>query len=131
MKWIKMIVQIAFLFGFYFIGTWIQEALNLFIPGSIIGMLLLFTMLKAKIIKLHWIESGASFLLSHLPLLFIPVTVGIMDYFSLFKGKGALSLLVVFLSTVLVMITSAYASQWIALRQERGHKHENIVNHVD
>ncbi|OEH91769.1 CidA/LrgA family protein [Bacillus solimangrovi] len=119
MKWVRFISQIAILFGFYYIGVGIQVVLNLFIPGSIIGMLLLFVLLKMNVIKLKWIDGGASFLLSHLPLLFIPVTVGIIDYFSLFKGKGFLSLIVVILSTVIVMISSAYASQFIAIRKER------------
>lgn len=110
------VVQIIVLFIFYFIGSWIQQKFHLSIPGSIIGMILLFTLLITKVIPSKWIEIGSSFLLSQLPLLFVPVTVGIMDYFSLFKGRGLFSLLIVVIGTVLVFVISGLVTQWTAQR---------------
>lgn len=114
----QIIFQIAILYLFYYAGVWIQHALHLLMPGSIIGMLLLFCLLMTKKFKISWIDKGAGFLLSHLPLLFIPVTVGIIDFFDLFKGRGFFSIVVVIVSTILVMVTSAFVSQWIAVRKE-------------
>src|SRR5699024_1878449 len=71
-----------------FIGNWVQYTLDLFIPGSVIRMILLFILLLTNILKVTWIEQGAQFLIKNLSLLFIPVTVGVIDYFSLFAGKG-------------------------------------------
>lgn len=50
-------------------------------------------------------------LLSHLSLLFIPATVGLIDHFDLFSGKGIISALVALFSTALVMISSAAIGQ--------------------
>ncbi|EKN62879.1 CidA/LrgA family protein [Schinkia azotoformans] len=112
--YIRIFYQIGILYVFYYIGLWIQQTFKLLMPGSIIGMLLLFCLLMTKKFKVTWIDKGASFLLSHLPLLFIPVTVGIIDYFELFKGRGFLSVIVVIISTILVMITSSFVAGWIA-----------------
>lgn len=119
MRGVRLVIEIGILYIFYYLGVWMQQTFDLFIPGSIIGMLLLFMLLLTRKFSLKWVDSGASFLLSHLPLLFIPVTVGIMDYFSLFKGKGFFSLGIVVVSTLIVFVVSAHVSQWIAKYQDK------------
>ena len=114
--YIRIVFQIGILYVFYYTGLWIQHTFHLLMPGSIIGMLLLFCLLMTKKFKAAWIDKGASFLLSHLPLLFIPVTVGIIDFFDLFKGRGFFSVIVVIVSTILVMVTSSFVAGWIAER---------------
>lgn len=118
MKVLTIIFQIWVLYGFFMVGTWIQKTLDLFIPGSIIGMLLLLILLATKICKLHWLESGAGTLLFHMPLLFLPVTVGVLNYLDVFAGKGFLLIIIALTSTLIVMITSAYTSQFLASRKE-------------
>lgn len=118
MKMIVLALQVLGLYGLYQIGNFIQLTLHIEIPGNIIGMILLFLLLNYNIIQPKWIERGASLLLSNLPLLFIPVTVGIMDYAYLFKGWGALSLVEAFVGTLIVMGTSAYVSQLVAKKRE-------------
>ncbi|SHG16777.1 CidA/LrgA family protein [Ornithinibacillus halophilus] len=109
-KFSQIIVHIAFLFFFYFLGTWISDLLNNVIPGSVIGMVLLFLALMSKVIKTEWIEEGAQFLIRHLSLFFIPVTVGIIEYLELFSGKGILLVGVIGISTILVLISSGGTS---------------------
>lgn len=48
MKFTKILVQIAALYVFYMVGTWVQEMLNIPIPGSLIGMFLLLVLLSLK-----------------------------------------------------------------------------------
>ncbi|NSL51338.1 CidA/LrgA family protein [Calidifontibacillus erzurumensis] len=114
---IRIVIQIGVLYLFYYAGVWIQKTFHLLMPGSIIGMLLLFALLMTKKFKEGWIEQGASFLLSHLPLLFIPVTVGIIDFLDLFKGEGFFSIIVVIISSIIVMVASSAVSQWIVVRK--------------
>ncbi|GGA79091.1 CidA/LrgA family protein [Ornithinibacillus halotolerans] len=117
-----VIIHIAFLYIIFRIGTWIQEALHLFVPGSVIGLLLLFLLLLTGIVKVNWIKEGTEQLIKHLPLVFIPVTVGIMDYFSLFHGKGILLVIIVLLSTILVKLSSGFTSQYLMKGREREHE---------
>lgn len=91
---------------------------NLFIPGSVIGMILLFLLLSTNILKVSWIEEGAQVIIRHMILFFIPATVGIINYFGLFSGRGFLLIVIVLISTVLVMVGSGLVGQSLARRME-------------
>lgn len=119
LRFLTLIVQIAILFIVYYIGTWIQQLLQLSIPGSVMGFILMFILLVTGIFPLRWIEQGASFMIKHLVLFFIPATVGILNYYTLFKGKGLLLFIITIVSTLLVMIISGLVSQKIAFARER------------
>ncbi|RAZ67697.1 CidA/LrgA family protein [Planococcus maitriensis] len=124
MKIIRIVLQLLVLYGFLLIGEAIQALLNLPMPGSIIGFLLLFSALLLKIYPLEWIDAGATFLLSFLSLYFIPATVGVVDYGPLFSGKGVLLLPIVVISTLMTMGAAGLASQHIANRSTV-HKEES------
>lgn len=117
LRLLTLVVQIAILFLVYYIGTSIQQFFQLSIPGSVIGLIIMFLLLVTGIFPLRWIEQGASFMVKHLVLFFIPATVGILNYYTLFKGKGMLLFVITIVSTLLVMITSGLVSQ--ALARER------------
>lgn len=117
---IRIAVHLLILYGFYKLGSWIQDVLHLFIPGSVIGMMLLFTLLATGVLKVRWLEAGLQFMVRHLSLFFIPATIGIMNYLDLFQGKGVLLILIVLISTVLVMATSGLMSQWLITKKEKG-----------
>jgi holin-like protein len=119
MKAAKIIGQLAVLTIFYYLGVWIQELFDLFIPGSIIGMLLLLIALLTKRIKATWVSEGANYIIKHLTLLFIPVTVGIINYLDVFTGKGILLLPIALGSTLLVILSSGAVSQYLVKRRER------------
>lgn len=119
MKIVLLFLQVALLYVFYLLGGWIQEFFGLIIPGSIIGMLLLFGLLLSGILKSNMIEQGAALLVRHLPLLFLPVTVGIIQYFEVFRGKGLILVLIVIFSTVMVMVLSGFFSHFLWKRRER------------
>lgn len=109
-----IIIHIIILYVFSYIGTWIKDLFNLSVPGSVVGLILLFILLMSNIIKVEWIEQGAQFLISNLVFFFIPATAGVMNYFELFKGKGILLIIVVLISTIIVMATSGLVSQFLA-----------------
>src|SRR5690606_17555229 len=118
----RIITHIFFLYVLLLVGNFLQEAFQLFIPGSVIGMLLLFALLKLGIVKLRWIEEGTSLLLKHLTLFFIPVTVGFIEYFdAVFSVRGVLLLSITIISTALVMGGSGAVSEYLARRKEVQH----------
>lgn len=121
MRVVLMFLQITILYMMYLAGEWIQLTFDLVIPGSIIGMLLLLVLLLTGIIKTSWVESGAGLLIQNLPLLFLPVTLGIIQYGDFFKGRGMLLFVIVLISTLSVMLVSGYTSSWIWKRIEQRH----------
>ncbi|MFC4401505.1 CidA/LrgA family protein [Gracilibacillus xinjiangensis] len=121
LKSIRIVIQIAVLFLFNYTGETIQTSLNLTIPGSIIGMLLFFVLLLTKVIPEKIIKDGIDLLIKDMPLFFVPVTVGVIEFFDFLKGKGSLLLLISFLSTMVVIFTTSYLSDRL-LRKEANTK---------
>lgn len=119
MKTLIIVLQICILYIFSYIGTVIQNFFNLVIPGSIIGLILLFTCLSLKIVPVKWIENGAGFLLSLLMLFFIPTTVGVINYSSLFSFQGALFILAVLVSTILSLAIAGTAGQFFEKKAQK------------
>ncbi|MHC8515839.1 CidA/LrgA family protein [Sporosarcina sp. ITBMC105] len=119
MKVIRICLQIGILFIFSYIGTIIQNLFHLIIPGSIIGLILLFICLTLKVIPVELIEDGAGFLLGILTLLFVPMTVGIMNYPSLLSWQGLLLLGIVVVSTAITIVISGIFTQRLEKRTEK------------
>ncbi|MEH7273587.1 CidA/LrgA family protein [Neobacillus vireti] len=120
MKILIIILQTGILSLFYLAGTIIHNLFHLVIPGSIIGLILLFLCLYLKIIPVKFIENGAGFLLSILMLFFIPATVGIMNYSSLLSFHGALFIAVVLLSTIFTIVAAGIAGQYFERKAQKG-----------
>ncbi|AWP30603.1 LrgA family protein [Paenibacillus vortex V453] len=97
----------------------LAEWLHLGIPGSILGIAVVFILLETKILRLEWIELGANWLLAELLLFFIPAAVGIMKYFPMLEAEGLQILVVVLFSTVIVMVSSGLTAGFISTRKER------------
>lgn len=118
MRIIRTIAQISILWVFYYIGVLIVEWTNIFIPPSIIGLVLLWVLLMMNIINVKLIQDGASFLIAFLTLFFIPSTVGVVEYPELLTLSGGLLVLAVFVSTVVVIIVTGKVSQFIERKEQ-------------
>jgi holin-like protein len=114
MKIVRIIAQVGLLYLFYLVGEYVKQWLHLPIPGSIVGLLLLFVLLLCRVVPVGWIENGATAVLAYLPLFFIPATAGIVNHLSLFSGKGLLLIVVLIVSTVLTIASAAHSSRWFA-----------------
>ncbi|MCQ6266631.1 CidA/LrgA family protein [Fictibacillus sp. WQ 8-8] len=118
MKAFVIVFQIGVLYLFHMLGVWISESLHLFIPGSVVGMILLFIALCTGKFKSRWVSSGARFMLAYLPLFFIPVTVGIMKYPALFSLKGLMLIAATAVSTFLVVAATGWSSERLMSKKE-------------
>ncbi|WP_440114065.1 CidA/LrgA family protein [Paenibacillus sp. QZ-Y1] len=117
-KWGLGIVQVALLMAFSLLMDLLARVLHLPVPGSILGMVVLFILLQTRVVKLRWIDVGAAWLLGELLLFFIPSAVGIMNYMPMLEHDGLQILFVVLLSTFLVMVCTGLVATRIAKRKE-------------
>ncbi|AIQ49817.1 holin [Paenibacillus sp. FSL R7-0273] len=113
------LLQVAGLTIFSMLINTFTPLLHLPIPGSIIGMLILFLLLEAGAVRLSWVEVGASWLLAELLLFFIPSAVGVMKYTSLLEVNGLQVLAVVLVGTFAVMAGSGLLTGAIYKVKER------------
>jgi holin-like protein len=77
---VRLLIGIAWLWAFLGLGTAVVDLLGAPVPGSVAGMLLLWAALEARLVRLEWLERGATSLLGVLGLLFVPAGVGLVQY---------------------------------------------------
>ena len=74
---------IVWILFFYLLGCVVSALTGNFIPGSVVGMLLLFGALSAGWLRPWRMKRAAGFLLDNMMLFFIPVGVGLIASYSL------------------------------------------------
>ena len=117
MKLGVIVIQVLFLHVFLFLGVALKELIPLPIPASMFGLALLFLALYFKIIKLEWVEKGASWLMAELLLFFIPSAVGIVNYDEIISLQGAEIVVLIAISTAIVMGMTALIAEKISVRK--------------
>ena len=95
------------------IGNFISKILPFAFPGSILGMLLLFSLLNLGIIKLHWIDASGALLLRHMALLFIPVAVSLLDHMDTVLSSLGVILVNMALGIILILLLVGRLFQWM------------------
>ena len=117
MRAIQIILQIGILWLFYYIGVFIVELTGIFIPASIIGLVLLWGAMLLNIINVKWIQDGAGFMIGFLTLFFVPTTVGVIEYPELLTKDGALLVLAVILSTIITIVLTGKISLFVEKKE--------------
>ncbi|WP_307794893.1 CidA/LrgA family protein [Alkalihalobacillus sp. BA299] len=108
-SWLPQLLCIS---GFLLLGYGIVFIFQVPLPGSVVGMILLFVSLLAGIVKIEWIEQISSFQMRHLTMLFIPfiVSVFISSKFQEILQWNVLIILIV--SSICCLLGSAFAVEW-------------------
>ena len=100
----KLISQLGIILLLYFIGELIVFILQIKIPGSIIGMLLLLVSLQLNILKVEDIKEVATFFLNNMLILFIPLGVGLASEWDLISKEWLAIIISIILSTFIVLL---------------------------
>lgn len=100
---------------FWGLGMVVSMLINNLIPGSVVGMLLLFAALCFKLVKVEQVKVVANFLTKNMSLFFVPAAVGLMEHLNVLKNGWAFILIASVVSTLAVMIA-------VALIQQKGDK---------
>lgn len=119
---LKISGQLCLLWVIYYLSTLGVEFFHLPIPGSVLGMILLFTLLSTGIIKEQWLTKVAPPLLKHLSFFFIPIAVGLMEWGDLFLEKGYLLFLPLFISTLVALLITGAVVQFLIISQHAEEK---------
>jgi len=112
-KYVIICIQILVLCFVAEVGDLISEFTHLPVPGSIVGMVLLFIAINYRIIPMKWIESGASFLIKELLLFFIPSAVSIIRYREILALNGIKIITIILISTITVIVVTGICTELI------------------
>lgn len=92
----------------YFLGVILQSVFNLPIPGTVIGLIILFLGLSFGIVKMEMIEDICDVLISHMSFLFVPAGVGLITSLDILKSNVISFSVIILISTVVVWVVTAY-----------------------
>lgn len=114
----KILWQLFLILLFSFLG----EVISLYVlpfpfPGSIIGLILLFLFLCLRVVKVTHMKEVSQWLQKNMAFFFVPLCVGIMDFFDVIRLQWHIILIVIIFSTILTMMATAFVAQ-------KGAKHE-------
>jgi holin-like protein len=113
----RILAGVAILWSFASLGGVIVRALGAPIPGSVVGMLLMWLALEAGVVRLRWVQSGAAALLTVLGLLFVPAGAGFVQ----FTAAGTLwleILAIVVIGCLISLAVSGHVSQLLLSRHD-------------
>ncbi len=124
----KILKQLSIILVIWSLGEYMSYFIKdmLSIPGSIIGMILLFLSLQFKIIRLNQIEEVSNFFLDNIAFFFVPAGVSLINSLEIIKDNLFLFLVVIFVSTFIVMYTTSLVVQNVITKKEN--KERKIKN---
>ena len=105
----KILLQLALVFGIYWVSQGIEAILPVAFPASVISLLLLLVLLLTGIVKVDHVREKSDFLLGNLGFFFIPVSVSIINYVDLIWQNAAAFLTVCVVSMVLTYGATVWA----------------------
>jgi holin-like protein len=99
-------------------GKLIAAYLPVAFPGSIIGLILLFFALSTSLVKVKWITRSGNFILKYMALLFIPIGVGLLNYFDLIISHWLVIVLSLSFTTLFIMFLVGHFYQYLNRKEE-------------
>ena len=111
-----MLASLALLLGYQLAGEIIARALNLPIPGPVIGMLFLLVTLIIRGQAPEPLTRLSHELLQHLALLFVPAGVGIIAHFQLIRAEWVSLTLALVISLILTLAVTGLSMKAFARR---------------
>ena len=94
-------------------GIWLSSLLPITIPGSIIGMLIMFVLLALQILPAKWVNPGCFLLIRSMALLFVPIGVGVMQYYDLLRAQFGPIIVSCAVSTVIVFLVVSWSTHLV------------------
>jgi holin-like protein len=103
---------LAIIVAIFLIGGWLH-AHGVPIPGGVLGLLLFYAAMLSGILKLRWVDRAAGLLLRHMVLLFVPLTVGLMDLGPVLSRQALAILASLVISFLAVLLTTGLLARWM------------------
>ncbi|MGU5592159.1 CidA/LrgA family protein [Aeromonas sanarellii] len=107
LRWLQTPFQIALLAAIWLLADIAVRTLHLPLPANLTGMLLLLVCILLGVVKAQWFSAGARWLLAEMLLFFVPAVVAVVNYQELLLQEGWRIMVVLVVSTVVVLGTTA------------------------
>ena len=111
---------------FYLLGCFVAALIGNFVPGSVIGMILLFCALSLKWVRPGHVKKVSMFLLDNMMLFFIPVGVGLITSYTLLSRYMLAIIVASLVSTVLVIAVVGLVEQKLESKKRSKKEDDDI-----
>lgn len=115
----KFLVQAFWLLFFYLLGLGVSVLIGGIIPGSVLGMVLLFMALALGWISPERVDRVSELLIDNMVLFFLPAAVGLLTSIGLILNNLAAILVAAGVSTVLIVAAVALTQQRMENRKRK------------
>ncbi len=117
----KLLLQLAVIFGVYWASQWIEALLPFSFPASVISLILLLILLLTGLVKHHHVRDFADFMLGNLVFFFIPVATSIINYVEVIGANFIAFATICVVSLILTYAVTAFTVTWTRrLMEKRG-----------
>jgi len=116
---LRLLAELGVLLALFLIGGQLAVWLGWPIPGGVMGLALLLILFASGLMKPAALQHGAGMLMAEMLLFFIPALMSLLDYGVLLRNDGWRILLVIAVSTLLVMVVTAFTVEWVCRRSLR------------
>lgn len=107
----KLLIQLAIVSGICLACEGLATMLPFSFPASVMALLVVFLLLFTKVLKAEQIDTLSQFLLQNIPLLFIPVTSSIINYWDVIS-----QIFLPFLAMCVITLVITYGATAWAVR---------------
>ncbi|MCF2624909.1 CidA/LrgA family protein [Fusobacterium perfoetens] len=114
-----MFKQFLILLVINFAGVIIQNLFHLPLPGTILGMLILFILLWTKVLKVESVEKVCDFLILNMIIFFLPPAVELLEYMTLLKTGFFKILILLIVTTVITMVVTGKTVEYCIKKMEK------------
>ena len=114
----KQLKQLFWILFFSFLGEVLSLLSPVAVPGSVIGMVLLFIALHFNWLKMSQVEEVGNFLTDNMAIFFVPAGVGLMTNFGILGDLWWQLLITIFITTTLMLGFVGLVVQFMKRRAE-------------
>lgn len=104
----RLLAELVVLLAIYLLGCELAAWLAWPIPGGVVGLGMLLLAFATGVVKPAALQLGAGVLMAEMLLFFIPALMSLLDYGGLLRNDGWRIMLVIGLSTLSVMLVTAF-----------------------
>lgn len=122
--------QFTIIFAISFIGELLNTLIDLPIPASVYGLIILLLLLITKVIKVEDVKDTSTFLINNMSIMFVGPAISIIAVWPLFKQNILAYSLVIMVSTTIVMIVSGKITQVLTKKWEPKYERNNYIKYI-
>lgn len=125
----KVLRQLSLILAIWAVGEYISHFISeiVAIPGSIIGMILLFLLLQFKLIRVEQIKEVSNFFLDNLAFFFVPAGVSLISSLDIIKENALILIAIIVITTAIVMYVTAYVvEKTIKIKERKSEKIKSL-----